>query len=119
MLPALAHWDPLVCMSLATSFEPSDMVQTTSLQTSEDSHGASRSIGLPLVHVVSLVYLSQTYPSELFHKMQQQLPFVLIEAASISVHKVRILRQLEEQHCNLPINVGAFHTANKMEMSSW
>src|SRR5215472_10402352 len=117
MLPALAHLDPQVCMSLATSFEPLDMVQTTSLQTSEDSHGAPRPIGLPLVHVVLLVYLSQTYPSELFRKMQQQLPFVLIEAASISVHKVQILHQLEEQHCNLSINVGVFHTANKIETS--
>jgi hypothetical protein len=84
----------------------SERVQTTSLQTSEDSHGDPKPIHLPLVYMDSPVHPIQTYPLEAFHELQFRLPFVLIEAIVDLHHTLQILIPLGVQCSDHLIDVG-------------
>jgi hypothetical protein len=98
------------------------MVQTTSPQTSEDSHGELKPIRLPQVYVGSRIDLVQTYPLEPFHELRSQLHCVLIEAiSSVLRTKEQFLLLLGAQHfdrltivdvCHIPIRMETFSLLN-------
>jgi hypothetical protein len=91
LLPAHIHLDLIIYRSLATSSEPLDMVQTTLLQTSEDSHSEPKPIRHSQVYVALLDDHIQTHSLGLFHELPSQLPFVLIEVILSIYHLVQIL----------------------------